>query len=146
MFIAWPTVSLTLSIIFLMSCKWSHIDAEIDLIASYSSYDRVLRVWTVVASILGDNRDIVLGMVAPSLRLVRTRKDSTTKVAGIQTADWHQLAPLRYMYFRGIVMNCVIRYSIRLCLTTCTANVPMVFRTYPNMIHVYYQRLVPAVV
>jgi hypothetical protein len=48
------------------------------------SFDRVLRFWSVVASILGNNRDIVLGVVTPSLRLVCTRKDSAEKPASIQ--------------------------------------------------------------
>jgi hypothetical protein len=59
-----------------------YIDVEIDLMV-HSSFDRVLRFWSVVASILGNNRDIVLGVVTPSLRLVCTRKDSAEK-PGIQ--------------------------------------------------------------
>lgn len=51
------------------------------------SFDRVLRFWSLVASILGNNRDIVLGVVAFSFRLVCTRRDSTRKIADIQTAD-----------------------------------------------------------
>jgi hypothetical protein len=51
---------------------------------AHSSFDRMLRFWSVVASILGNNRDIVLGVVTPSLRLVCTRKDPAEKPASIQ--------------------------------------------------------------
>ncbi|OJA20980.1 hypothetical protein AZE42_11479 [Rhizopogon vesiculosus] len=42
------------------------------------SSDRVLCFWGVVASILGDNRDYIMGLAATSLCLVCARKDFTT--------------------------------------------------------------------